>query len=322
LNIMQSWNRSFYVFGTGLLLIVAAACSSHTESGAPAALSGFTPATSPATSHDRTFTFTGTLQSFRVPLSVTKITVIAVGAQGGELKAGSGGGLPGRITATIPVSPGQKLAVFVGGQPSGVRGGFNGGADGGANRHGYNDGFGGGGASDVRENGDRLGNRIIVAGGGGGAGYGSSGYYYGDGGKGGGDIAGAGDPGGGASGLGGRGGEGGTQDAGGAGGSGGSGPSERNGRPGAYGTIGRGGAGGTGCDKGYFCKSFGGGGGGGGGGYYGGGGGGGGAGNVSYGYLGGGGGGGSSYITPSAIAFHSWKGWRLKQPNGLVVISW
>jgi hypothetical protein len=303
----------------GVLVAFSAGCASRSESGALPGVAGVAPAASRVT----TFRYTGTEQLFRVPAGVSKITVIAVGAQGAEFEPHSNGAYGGRVWAIIPARAGQRFVVVVGGHGSGVSGGFNGGADGGMNRHGYNDGFGGGGASDVRENGDRLSDRIIVAGGGGGQGRGTLGSYYGAGGKGGASTGGAGNPGGGGSGLSGGGGTGGTQRAGGRGGDAGGKESGDPGQPGANGSLAFGGAGGEGCQKSVFCNPYGGAGGGGGGGYYGGGGGGGGTGGFySYGYPGGGGGGGSSYITPSAIAFHSWRGWRLKQPDGLVVISY
>ena len=89
------------------------------------------------------------------------------------------GGQGGRATATIPVTPGEVLAIMVGGQgletapptvdcvlvPGG--GGFNGGGNGG-NVGGNCAGAGGGGASDVRRGGSTLAHRILIAGGGGG----------------------------------------------------------------------------------------------------------------------------------------------------------
>jgi hypothetical protein len=271
------------------------------------------PATYP---RNRTFNYIGKEQNFRVPNSVTHIAVVVRGAAGGD------GGRGGRVFAIIPVTPNETLAVFVGGQPPGATGGFNGGAGAGMNRHGYNDGFGGGGASDIREGGDRLIDRIVVAGGGGGIG----GPVYpccnndGAGGKGGGSTGGTGGSGGASSGLGGHGGTGGTQDSGGLGGQPGASSWAK---PGANGSIGRGGHGGSGCQKGSSCADFGGSGGGGGGGYYGGGGGGGGTGNWGgFTWGGGGGGGGSSYIEPSATRFESWQGWKNATTNGLVVISW
>jgi Glycine rich protein len=99
--------------------------------------------------HRRTFTYTGSAQSFKVPAGVTSITVDAIGAAG----AGVAGGLGGRVRTTIPVTAGQTLTIYVGGKGStssgGSRGGFNGGANGGSGL-GSNASGGGGGASDVR----------------------------------------------------------------------------------------------------------------------------------------------------------------------------
>jgi len=77
-------------------------------------------------------------------------------------------GAGGSVKATIPVTPGEKLAIFVGGYGA-TAGGFNGGGTGGSTGGSGGNGGGGGGASDVRQGGDRLANRVVVAGGGGGS---------------------------------------------------------------------------------------------------------------------------------------------------------
>lgn len=143
----------------------------------------------------KTFSFVGHEQFFHVPAGITLVTIEALGAQGGssteagDSPVGVAGGKGGMATATIPVTTGEELTVFVGGQPARVLdapGGFNGG---GASRHGMTprpspdcghtdqppcphggNGGGGGGASDVRVGGDSLARRVVVAGGGGGGG--------------------------------------------------------------------------------------------------------------------------------------------------------
>ena len=223
---------------------------------------------------NKTFYYTGSKQSFTVPAGVRSITVVARGAAGSQ---GEYEGRGGRVYADIVVRPGETLYAFVGGQGSYYgRGGFNGGGPGGVYPHSrcsgsYCLGNGGGGASDVRQGGTSLSDRIIVAGGGGGAG-GSifvSSYFYGIGGAGGGKIGGNG---GGPYRSGDGGGSGGTQSSGGSGGAGG-GSGSYYGGSGGDGTLGRGGSGGQ---AGYNPSAYygdGGAGGGGGGGYYGGGGG-------------------------------------------------
>jgi len=125
-------------------------------------------------SGSRTFSFTGRTQQFVVPSGVTRITVDAQGAKGGNANGASWalGGNGGRIQAQIPVTPGQVLYVNVGGMGDNgsvsniwIRGGWNGGG------HGYKYGGGGGGATDIRTVAENLNSRIIVAGGGGGGGY-------------------------------------------------------------------------------------------------------------------------------------------------------
>jgi hypothetical protein len=137
------------------------------------------------------YDFTGSVQTFTVPPGVTSITVTAYGAQGG---AGDlAGGLGGRATATIPVTPGEVLNVYVGGAGRTITttqsstGGYNGGG-GVMDCCGQGPSGTGGGASDVRR-GTALSNRLIVAGGGGGGGWASNG---GTGGAGGGLTGGAG----------------------------------------------------------------------------------------------------------------------------------
>jgi hypothetical protein len=260
----------------------------------------------------KTFHYVASKQKFKVPANVTEITVVARGAAGGGNFYRGRGGYGGRVYAIIPVRPGERLAIFVGGAASGdnsMNGGFNGGANGGG-PYSCCMGSGGGGASDVREGADRLSDRILVAGGGGGRGGGNDG---GGGGGGGGRIGGSG---GAALYCGAGGGTGGTQILGGSGGAGGQGSPP--GGPGADGERGYGGIGGPGGPG--TSSLLGSGGGGGGGGYFGGGGGGGGAGYCAS--PGGGGGGGSSYVEPNAKTFRFWQGWKNATTNGLVVISW
>jgi Glycine rich protein len=258
--------------------------------------------------HHHTYTYTGGRQSFKVPAGVTSIDVGAYGAAGGGGGVSYSGrqtvGRGGRVSATIPVQPGETLQVFVGGAGSN-RGGFNGGGSGHAE-------FGGGGASDVREGGDQLQNRVVVAAGGGGIGVVIGSQAGEAGGLGGGQIGGAGQgPPSGPN----EGGGGGTQSRGGTGGLAVGHHHKTEGYPGRKGALGRGGGGGAG---GYYSGN-GGSGGGGGGGYFGGGGG---AGGSGGGGLGGGGGGGSSYVESSATNVHFWRGWKNATGNGLVVFSW
>src|SRR5579871_354507 len=146
-------------------------------------------------SRHQTFGYTGKEQTFKVPAGVKMITVDARGAGGGGAPAsGHHGGWGGRVTAELPVTSGESLAVFVGGSPDGAAGGYNGGGKG--IRHmvsgGYTTSYGGGGATDIRENGRSLKDRVLVAGGGGGLGDGGALGVGGSGGSGGGKIAGRG----------------------------------------------------------------------------------------------------------------------------------
>jgi hypothetical protein len=143
---------------------------------APPAIDGAVPDSGPdAAPCDGTaaFVFTGAVQTFDVPACATAITVDAFGAQGGT--GDLAGGLGGRAKATIPVTGGETLFVFVGGMGGTYQddgpGGFNGG---GAtmNLTGSSGASGsGGGGSDVRRVMADLSSRVVVAGGGGGGGW-------------------------------------------------------------------------------------------------------------------------------------------------------
>jgi hypothetical protein len=324
---VQRRSNAMKVRDFGYVLSIGAAAASLCACGDSTPISPTQTNSNDVVTQSHTFYYTGAKQTFKVPTGVTKLTVVARGAAGaGESGSYSGTayeyyGRGGRVYAVIPVTSGERLYVYVGGQGS-TTGGFNGGANPGIDAS-ESWGYGGGGASDVRRGGDALGDRILIAAGGGGQGLGS---YDGFGGKGGPAAGEAG----GNSYYGANGGGGGTQSRGGGGGAGG--PGSRSGGQagfsGAPGALGRGGAGGNGgynpsaCEEGYCA---GGGGGGGGGGYYGGGGGGGGN-STDYGSAGGnpgaGGGGGASYVEPSATKAQLWRGWKNANGNGLVVFSW
>jgi len=202
-----------------------------------------------------TFNVSSSLQTFTVPLGVSKIHIDCVASKGAlasgdriDQTAGNGG----RVQCDVNVTGGQTLYVMVGAIPSD------------ATVPSYN-------ASDIRIGGTEYGNRIVVAGGGGSGRHTSNNNYGGSGGAGGGLTGGDG-----TSASTGRatGGYGGTQSAGGAGGWGRS-------ASGASGSLGMGGVGGSNTGSA------------GGAGYYGGGGGG--YGGHDGSFARGGGGGGSSY---------------------------
>ncbi|HEY1680592.1 MAG TPA: glycine-rich protein [Candidatus Tumulicola sp.] len=312
-----------------LILCLAATALSSCSAYQPPTATPAARAQIAAQISSQTFKYTGAEQVFRVPRGVTEITVLARGGgtpsgdygSSGPYFTGSNGGL---VQATIPVKPGERLAIFVGGKGqlglsgAGGLGGFNGGGIGGVgidySAFFTDGGCGGAGASDVRVGGDRLKDRVIVAGGGGGPGIGGGFYGGGAGGLGGGNIGGPGGSGfpGNPSGFGGLGG---TQSAGGAGGPGGQRSGFPQGIPGDPGKLGRGGLGGG------RKQLHAGGGGGGGGGYYGGGGGGSGTPSTSGVGGGGGGGGGSSYVEPGATHVKNIQA-GASSGNGKVVLSW
>lgn len=118
-----------------------------------------------ATSGSVSFSYTGAQQFWVVPACVNAVTINACGAQGGANWVNNVN-FGGCAQATLAVTTGETLYVYVGQQPTvGTAGGYNGGGagDGG--------GKGGGGGSDVRQGGTTLNDRVVVGGGGGGAGY-------------------------------------------------------------------------------------------------------------------------------------------------------
>jgi hypothetical protein len=140
--------------GTRYFYSIAAVFTDMNQDCLTACLSDFsaeesdTPRFTAATSFD----FTETIQSYTVPAGVTRMNVSAQGAQGGNSRVA--GGLGGIVTATMPVTPGETLFVFVGGgggdnHPARYQvpsvGGWNGGGNGNAAG-----GSGGGGATDIR----------------------------------------------------------------------------------------------------------------------------------------------------------------------------
>jgi hypothetical protein len=289
-------------FGALAAVAILSACSANRGSfGMPTA-----PVSPDAASHRKTFNYTGGEQPFKVPAGVTSIDVDARGAAGAGYITGyiGQGGRGGRVTATMPVQPGQMLYVYVGGEAHRGTGGFNGGGNGG--------GWGGGGASDVRAGGHTLADRIFVAGGGGGGG-GNVGSGTINGGGGGGKKGGNGKDGRSTE-LSGGGGGGGTQTKGGAGGHAGGANGHGHADPGSPGRFGVGGSGGNGHSTRYVAGS----GGSGGGGYYGGGGGGGGEAL----FPGGGGGGGSGYVEPSATNVHFQRDAWDSTGDGKIIFSW
>ena len=86
----------------------------------------------PVSSGSQTFSYTGSEQTWTVPSGVSSITVDVKGAQGGnQTSPSASGGNGGRAQATISVTAGATIYVYVGGAGTTVKvatsGGFNGG---------------------------------------------------------------------------------------------------------------------------------------------------------------------------------------------------
>lgn len=121
-----------------------------------------------------TFNYTGAEQLYTVPAGVSSVVIVCKGASGAAWGTQQGG-TGARVQGSLAVTAGETLHVFVGGgglngvSHSPGAGGFNGGGSGGpiGTQVGFSAGSGGGGASDVRQTGNALANRKIMAGGGG-----------------------------------------------------------------------------------------------------------------------------------------------------------
>jgi hypothetical protein len=94
---------------------VLAGCGGNTGNGVVPM--NATPNSSP---YHKTFNYTGGAQNFKVPAGVTRLKVIALGAHG----AGPPKAYGGRVHAVIPVTPGETLALYVGGNAYGTSGGY------------------------------------------------------------------------------------------------------------------------------------------------------------------------------------------------------
>ena len=131
------------------------------------------------------FSYTGSVQTFTVPTGVDSVFMQVWGAEGGSQTVYGGTYLAGKggyAEGKMPVSAGDVLYIYVGGKGANggsgaggpATGGFNGGANSGTSTSYFYAGAGGG-ATDIRVNGNTFNHRVIVAGGAGGAAYGANG---------------------------------------------------------------------------------------------------------------------------------------------------
>jgi len=113
--------------------------------------------------HSQTFSSTGAAQPFTVPSGITSVFVDVQGAAGDSPDLSYPGGPGGRVLGVLGVQPAEVLNLYVGSLT------FNGAGEPGAICDGYSTAGAGGGASDIRQGGTDLLNRVVVAGGGGGS---------------------------------------------------------------------------------------------------------------------------------------------------------
>src|SRR5680860_8869 len=109
-----------------------------------------------------TFPYTGSQQTFTVPTGASEVEITVLGAGVSPSKGGS-------ATGRLSVTGGETLYVYAGGASGWNGGGIGNGPE----------GVNGAGASDVRQGGSALADRVIVAGGSGGGGYDGNGGYGG-----------------------------------------------------------------------------------------------------------------------------------------------
>lgn len=113
------------------------------------------------------YDYTGNVQYFIAPAD-GEYTLNVAGAQGGDLKSGKGG-YGGESTGKVKLKKGDTLRIYVGNKPTAYNSSFNGSSGWAAHDIIGGSCAAGGGATDIRKNGDSLEDRIIVAGAGGGA---------------------------------------------------------------------------------------------------------------------------------------------------------
>lgn len=128
---------------------------------------------------DLNYNFTNGATQFISPASNSTFTFEVWGAQGGGSSISGNsfsgpGGKGGYAAGILTVAPNSTLNIYVGGHglstiTGSAAGGFNGGGQGHASSN-SEPGNGGGGATDIRVNGNSLADRVIIAGGGGGGG--------------------------------------------------------------------------------------------------------------------------------------------------------
>jgi hypothetical protein len=150
-----------------------ATLAAATAATAAVAVPGVAQAACPVPSGaEVSFAYRGTVQQVQVPEGVVKVQVYARGGHGGKEPDTAQGGQGGTVYATVPVTPGQCLDVYVGGYGGGHGGfGWGRGGDHGTTPTAGKDGAGGGGGSAVVVDGGSS--PLVVAGGGGGGGGGS-----------------------------------------------------------------------------------------------------------------------------------------------------
>ena len=138
------------------------------------------------------FEYTGDYQTFIVPVT-GKYKIETWGAQGGNYDETLFGGKGAYTSGNIKLVKGEKIYIYVGGQPSSLSTNLNGGYNGGGNVPSGKDkdGRAGGGSTDIRllpgswDDSKSLASRIMVSAGGGGAAYESSDTWKSEGGSGG-----------------------------------------------------------------------------------------------------------------------------------------
>lgn len=103
---MSIWSFIRFPFGALAAVAILVGCGANSGGvGVPTAT-----ALDNAGTHQKTFSYTGAQQTFKVPSGVTSIGIDASGAAGADLHP-KRGGRGGRVVATVPVTQGETVRL-------------------------------------------------------------------------------------------------------------------------------------------------------------------------------------------------------------------
>lgn len=121
---MRSRDLSRYALSICIAAAMISGCGGHVGGSAVPTINR----AGNSSPYQQTFGYTGAEQSFALPTGVTEVTITESGASGSLAYTSGVSGLGGLVKATIPVTPGETLEIFVGGEGAPSGSGYNGGA--------------------------------------------------------------------------------------------------------------------------------------------------------------------------------------------------